>query len=67
MAVSVLEIHREFDHINRETDDIYFQYNTCVSIMYFFIFFVFSFAEVIKTCYTIILRIMMNAEENICF
>ena len=28
MAASVLEIHREFDYINREIDDTYFQYNT---------------------------------------
>ena len=28
MAASVLEIHREFNYINREIDDIYFQYNT---------------------------------------
>ena len=27
-ACSVLERHREFDHENREIDDIYFQYNT---------------------------------------
>ena len=27
-AYSVLERHREFDHENREIDDIYFQYNT---------------------------------------
>ena len=26
-AVSVLEIHREFDYLNQEIDDIYFQYN----------------------------------------
>ena len=31
-------------YVNRETDDIYFQYKTlCVSIMYFFIFFAISF------------------------
>ena len=35
MAASVLEIDREFDYINRETDDIYFQYNTlCLCVMY---------------------------------
>ena len=28
MAASVLEIHWEFNYINREIDDIYFQYNT---------------------------------------
>ena len=28
MAASVLEIHGEFDYINREIDDIYCQYNT---------------------------------------
>ena len=27
MASSALEIHREFDYINQEIDDIYFQYN----------------------------------------
>ena len=27
VTASVLEIHREFDHINREIDDMYFQYN----------------------------------------
>ena len=28
LAASVLEIHREFDYINREIDVIYFQNNT---------------------------------------
>ena len=27
VTASVLEIHREFDYINREIDDMYFQYN----------------------------------------
>ena len=38
MAASVLEIHREFDYINREIDDIYFQYNT-LCLCYVFLHF----------------------------
>ena len=39
MAASVLEIHREFDYINREIDDIYFQYNTlCVEYVFLHFF-----------------------------
>ena len=34
VAASVLEIHREFDYINREVDDIYFQYNALCLFMY---------------------------------
>ena len=53
VAVSVLEIHREFDYKNREIDEIYiFNIILCASITYFFVFFALSFAEVIKTCYT---------------
>ena len=35
-------------YINREIDDIYFQYNT-FCLYHYFIFFAISFAEVIKT------------------
>ena len=39
MAASVLEIHREFDYINREIDEIYFQYNTlCVEYVFLHFF-----------------------------
>ena len=48
MAASVLEIHQEFDYINREIDDIFFNIILCVSSMCFFIFFAISFVEVIK-------------------
>ena len=38
MAASVLEIHREFDYINREIDNIYCQYNT-LRLCYVFLHF----------------------------
>ena len=55
MVASVLEIQREFDYVNREIDDIYFQYNTlclywCISSFFVAI----SFAEVIKNVKLII-------------
>ena len=40
---------RKFDYINREIDDIYFQYNT---LCLYYVFLATSFAEVIKTRYT---------------
>ena len=53
VAVSVLEIHREFDYKNREIDEIYIcNIILCASITYFFVFFAFNFAEVIKKCHT---------------
>ena len=38
MAASVLVIHREFDYINREIDDIFFKYNT-LCLYYVFLHF----------------------------
>ena len=55
MAASVLEIHREFDYINWEIDDI-FNIILCVSIMPVFIFFAISFSEVLKHVKLIILE-----------
>ena len=51
MAGSVLEIYQEFDYINREIDDIYFQYNTLL----------------LKHVKYLFLKIIMNAKQNICF
>ena len=39
MAASVLGIHREFDYVNREIDDIHFQYNTLFLYYVFLHFF----------------------------
>ena len=38
MASFVLEIHREFDYINQEIDDICFQYNN-LCLCYVFLYF----------------------------
>ena len=43
MAASVLVIHREFDYINREIDDIYFKYNTLCLYYVFLRFFLHQF------------------------
>ena len=43
MAASVLENQREFDYINGEIDDTYFQYNTLCLYYVFFHFFRYQF------------------------
>ena len=52
MAASVLEIHREFDYINREIDDIYFQYNTlcfCYEFLHFYNTYIITLIQITNT------------------
>ena len=64
MAASVLGIHREFDYVNREIDDIHFQYNT-LFLYYVFLHF-FSLLVLLKLLKHVILKQIIFKNHNKC-
>ena len=61
MAASVIEIHRGFNYVNRETDDIYFQYNT-LCLYYVFLHF-FSLSVLLRLLKHVKVSIFGNYNE----